>query len=254
MDIFNTLFYKPIYNALIFLYENIGTDLGISIIVLTVLIKVALLGLSKKQISSQKEMQEIQPKIKELQKKYKKDKERLAKETMALYKEHKINPVAGCLPLIVQMVIFITLYRVIINLAGRDEFRVIKEDLYSFVPYVEKIHDVFLPGIINMNLASPSYFLAIVTAIAQYYQIRMMQERRAANKSETQEVEKKVKKDGDKPDMADFATIMQKQMLVIIPVMTLVIGFTFPAGLTLYWLTSTLFMIGQQYVIMKGTK
>ena len=108
-----------------------------------------------------------------------------------------------------------------------------------------------------MDLAVPHYILAFLTAGAQYYQIKMMQARNEAKKTDEQrkeEAEKKAKKNpNDPPDMSDIGTMMQKQMLIIIPVMTLVIGFTFPAGLTLYWFTSTIFMIGQQYLVMRET-
>lgn len=246
MNIFSTFVYDPLYNGLIALYALFG-NLGLAIIALTIIIKLALLGLSKQQISSQKEMQEIQPEIKKLQKKYKDDKEKLAKETMTLYKEHGINPLAGCLPLIIQMIVFITLYRVLINLLQNDESVVNSEILYSITPEILKVQPFF--ATLNLaeaaSLVSISLLLPLATAAAQYYQIKMMQAKNAAATEP-----KEPSKDGQ----PDFATIMQKQMLVIIPLMTLIIGFTFPLGLTLYWFVSTLFMIGQQWVIMKTSQ
>ncbi len=246
MDILIALFYQPLYNALIFLYGLLWNDLGLAIIILTILIKLVLLPMSRKQISSQKEMQEIQPKIKELQEKHKGDREKIARQTMALYKEHGINPAAGCLPLIVTLIFFFTLFTVIRNLAQRDEFMTDQSILYPFVPYIEKINEVS-GGFLQLGVANP--ILAVLTAVASYYQIRMMQAKMDEKKTQAKEVKKK---DGD--DMPDFATVMQKQMLYIIPIMTLVIGFTFPAGLTLYWLTSTLFTIGQQWSVMQSGK
>ncbi|XLQ20637.1 MAG: YidC/Oxa1 family membrane protein insertase [Candidatus Moraniibacteriota bacterium] len=243
MEILFILIYQPIYNILIGLYDIFG-DFGIAIIVMTIAIKLLLVPLSKKQIESQKEMQELQPKIKELQKKYKDDKEQLSKKTMALYKEHKINPAAGCLPLIIQMIIFITMYRVIINLAENDALTIHAENLYSFIPVPEVINGMFL-GI--MNLAEPSILLAVITAAAQFYQLKMMQAKTAANEDKKAEVAKK-------DDAPDFATIMQKQMLFIVPIMTLFIGIKFPSGLALYWLTSTVFMIAQQWYIIYKEK
>ncbi len=244
MEILFTLIYQPIYNILIGLY-NIFGDFGIAIIVMTLLIKAALIPLSRKQIESQKEMAELQPKIKELQKKYKGDKEQLSKKTMALYKEHKVNPAAGCLPLIIQMIIFITMYRVINNLAEGGTLTIHADQLYSFVSEPETINGFFL-GI--MNLAEPSIILAVVTAAAQFYQLKMMQ---IKNAKKTDLVKKDDKKDSSEPD---FASIMQKQMLFIVPIMTLFIGMKFPSGLALYWLTSTLFMIAQQWYIMHKEK
>ena len=250
-EFFGIVVYEPMYNALIFLYSVLWSDLGIAIVALTIIIKVSLLGMSKKQISSQKEMQEIQPLIKKIQAKYKNNKEELAKKTMELYKEHKINPAAGCLPLIIQMVVFITLYRVFLNLLQNDGARVRENLLYSIVPHVNHVNDTAFGF---LNLTNPSPVLAVVTAVAQYFQIKMMQN----TKKDTTEENKKAKtikelsKKGQTPSVEDFSTIMSKQMRIFIPIMTLVVGFSFPAGLTLYWFVSTVFMIIQQWFIMKN--
>ncbi len=239
MEFFNAIIYQPIYNLLIFLYSILGNDLGLAIIALTVIIKLLFIPLSKKQITSQKELQKVQPKIKELQVKYKNDKETQSKEMMKLYKEHKINPAAGCLPLIIQMVVFITMYRIIRNLTQVDDFQVHLESLYSFVSHSENVGRMFL-GFLDLS-KTKNYFLAIVTAAFQYYQIKMMQQKNEKTKTVAEP-----KKDGS-PDMA---AMMSKQMLIVIPMMTLFMGIQFPAGLALYWLTSTLFTIAQQWVVM----
>lgn len=243
MEILFTLIYQPIYNILVGLYNVVG-DFGVATIIMTIVIKSLLIPLSRKQIESQKEMQELQPKIKELQKKYKKDKEQLSKKTIALYKKHKVNPAAGCLPLIIQMIIFITMYRVIINISDGDILSVHADQLYSFISAPEMINGLFL-GI--MQLSEPNVILATLTAGAQFYQLKMMQTKNAKQDDK----KKKEKKDNDEPD---FASIMQKQMLYIIPVMTLFIGLKFPSGLALYWLASTVFMIVQQWLIMHKEK
>ncbi len=247
-EFFGTMVYDPIYNILILLYDFLWSDLGIAIIVLTVLIKTAMLSMSKKQISSQKEMQEIQPLIKKIQTKYKNNKEELAKKTMELYKEHKINPAAGCLPLVVQMVVFITLYRVLINLLRTDGSKVNQDILYSFTPNIHRVNDLAFGFV---NLTSPNHVLAVITAIAQYYQIKMMQSNNATNKDKKVKTVKELSKSEEVPSMQDFSAIISKQMVIFIPIMTLVVGFTFPAGLTLYWFVSTVFMITQQWFIMK---
>ena len=242
MEILFTLIYQPIYNILVGLYNIVG-DFGIATIIMTIAFKSLLIPLSRKQIESQKEMQELQPKIKKLQKKYKDDKEQLSKKTMALYKEHKVNPAAGCLPLIIQMVVFLTMYRVIINISKGDVLAVQADKLYSFIPAPESINGLFL-GI--MQLSEPNIILAGITAIAQFYQLKMMQTKNAKEK-ESKEKEKGTKE-------PDFASIMQKQMLYIVPIMTLFIGLKFPSGLAIYWLTSTVFMIAQQWLIMHKEK
>ncbi len=190
-------------------------------------------------------MQELQPQLKAIQQKHKGNREKIGREQMALYKEHGVNPAAGCLPIIVSLIVFITLYRVILELAKIQNFEVSTDDLYGFIPHTEKIADTAFGF---LSLAEPSYVLAVATAVLVYYQIKMMQSKNDIEKEEKTEKESKKNKDGD--EQPDFATIMQKQMLVIIPVMTLGIGVYFPAGLTLYVFTTTLFTIGQQWFVM----
>ena len=235
--------YQPVYNALVLLYNLLG-DFGIALIALTLITKFLLIPLSRKQIQSQKEMQEIQPKLKALQKKYKDDKEKLSRETLALYKEHKINPAAGCLPLIVQMTLLITLYRVIINSSFDHKISFDPAQLYSFVAFPAQVDHLFLN---IMNLAEPSIVIAVITAIAQYYQMKMVQP-----PASTEAEKEKTAKKSDAAEMPDFAQMIQKQMLFIVPIMTLVIGLQFPSGLLLYWLTSTVFMIVQQWWVMRN--
>lgn len=228
-QLFHSIIYQPIYNALIFLYNVVpGHDLGVAIILLTVIIRVILYPLAKKQIESQKKMQEIQPEIKKVQEKYKGNKEKQGKELMNLYKEKKVNPASGCLPLVVQIIFIIALYRALVAGINFSECK----DLYSFVACPARIGTSFL-GI--LDLAKPSIILAAITAAAQFVQTKMMMGTMKAAPSEGK---------------ADFAQAMNKQMLYLGPLLTLFIGARFPAGLPLYWLVMTLFMIAQQYRVM----
>ena len=239
MGIFNVIIYQPIYNLLIFLYSILWNDLGLAIIALTIVIKLLFIPLSKKQIESQKELQKIQPKIKELQKKYKNDKETQSRKMMELYKEHKINPAAGCLPLVAQMVVFVSMYRIIGGLTKNDNFQVNLDNLYSFINHSDHVEKIFM-GFLDLSIASIP--LAIITAGLQYYQIKMMQQ-----KNEKKQSEENTGKDAGTPDMA---AMMSKQMAIIIPMVILFSGFSLPSGLVLYWLTSTAFAIVQQWMIM----
>ena len=246
--IFNEIIYRPIYNLLIFIYNILPiADFGIAIIVVTVLIKFLLVPVSKKQIESQKKMNELQPKIKELQQKHKDDKQKQSQALMQLYKDTKTNPLSGCLPMIVQLVFLIAIYRVLFNISNAG-LMVDSAGLYSFIHNPEKINSMFL-GIINLSSVInvshivtaniPQIILVILAALAQYVQTKMMMQKQTtatANKSDN-----------------DFAQIMSKQMLFLGPLLTLFIGIKFPAGLALYWLVSTLFMIIQQYYIEKET-
>jgi YidC/Oxa1 family membrane protein insertase len=241
--IFHELIYQPIYNVLIFLYDIIpGGDFGIAIIAVTILLKAALIPLSKKQIKSQKRMQEIQPELKKIQVKYKNDKERQTKEVMNFYKENKVNPLSGCFPIIVQLIFLIAIYRVIINIS--DAGLVVDEkDLYSFVANPGEINKLFI-GIVD--LLKPSIPIAILAAGAQFWQTKLMMAKNKKNNELT-----KIEKDKDKSDEPDFSEIMNKQMMILGPALTLFIGIKFAAALSVYWLFSTLFSVAQQLYIFK---
>ena len=247
--IFHEAIYQPLYNILIFLYEVIpGEDFGIAIVAVTLLIKTALIPLSKKQIQSQKKMQDIQPELKEIQKKYKDDKEKQTKEIMKFYKDNKVNPFSGCLPLIVQIVFLIAIYRVIINISDAG-LVVIGDDLYSFISNPGEINSTSL-GIID--LLKPSIPIAILAAAAQFWQTKLLINK-SNKKKETMDQEKKDEKK-DVPEEPDFAQIMNKQMLFLGPLLTLFIGIKFAAGLSIYWLVSTLFAVFQQLYIFKKSE
>lgn len=236
LALFHAIVYQPLYNTLIFLYNIVpGKDFGISIILLTILIRIILVPLYKKQIESQKKMQELQPKIKALQEKTKNDKEQQTKQLMELYKEHKTNPFSGCLPLIVQMIFLIAIYQVLFKLSGNN-LEVDASQLYSFVANPGKINQFFISLI---DLTKPSIVLAVLAAIAQYFQTKMLMK----NQLQPQ----KNAEDGK----LDIAQMMSKQMVYLGPLMTLFIGIKFPAGLSLYWLAGTMFMLVQQIMIEK---
>lgn len=234
--IFHELIYQPLYNLLIFSYNIAWQDFGVAIIITTIFLKVVLIPLSKKQIQSQKKLQELQPKIKELQAKHKDNKEAQTKALMEFYKKNKTNPFSGCAPLIIQLIFLIAIYRILLNISGAG-LEVEAKDLYSFVSNPEKINHLFL-GIIDM--AKPSPVLAVLAAASQYWQTKMIMK--------DKDKESKKPKSDDKPD---FAQIMTKQMLYLGPLLTLFIGIKFAAGLALYWLVSTLFMVFQQLYIFK---
>ncbi len=243
--IFHSLVYQPFYNILIFLYNIIpGGDFGIAIIAATIFIKVALLPLSKKQIESQKKMQEVQPEIKKIQQKYKDDKEKQTKAIMKFYKENDANPFSGCLPLIIQLIFLIAVYRVIITISNAG-LVVDSNDLYSFIKNPGEINKLFL-GIVD--LSKQNIYLAFLAAGAQFWQTKMMILKNKKTKPKQQK--KKDNKDNN-PAKPDFSEIMNKQMLFLGPGLTLFIGIKFAAGLILYWLVSTLFSALQQLYILK---
>lgn len=233
IDAFNLILYKPLFNALILLYEYLpGHDFGIAVIALTVLIRLILYPVMIRSIKSQKQLQEVQPKIQEIQNKYKQDKEKQARATMELYQKEKINPFGGCFPLLIQLPILIALYRVFWHGFQAEQM----VNLYQFVSHPGIIDPNFL-GI--MNLSEGNVVLAFFAGITQYFQTKTLTSRTPKTKQK------------DKGQMAQFSRMMQKQMLYFFPAFTVLILLRLPAAIGLYWVVTALFSIFQQYLIYK---
>ena len=230
ITIFNESLTRPVFNLLVWIYNIIpGQDFGIAIIAVTVLLRVALYPLSNKALKSQRALQELQPKIKEIQKKFK-NREEQAKAMMEFYKEHKVNPFSGCLPLLIQLPLLIALYRVFLTGLNPDSL----ESLYSFVQSPGVLNPMFV-GLVN--LAQPSHTLAILAGVSQFLQAKTafakMPSMGAAGKG------------------ADFSKSMQQSMIYMMPLFMVFIAWNLPAGLALYWVVTMLFSLGQQLVVNK---
>jgi len=231
INAFNVVLYQPLFNALVFLYTYLpGSDFGLAIIVLTILTKLVVYPLNSQTIKSQKALTEIQPEVKEIQEKYKGDKEKQAQEMMSLYKERKVSPLSGCLPVLIQFPIIIALYRVFWG--GLDPERL--SLLYSFIPNPGAINSMFLGF---LDLANPSAYLAVIVGIFQFIQLKMISAKR----------KKSLKK------KKDFTEQFQKQTQYFMPLFIVVILWNLPSALALYFLTTTVFTIVQQYIITKKT-
>lgn len=229
------IFYQPILNLLIILYNFFSwKDFGIAIILLTIVIKLILWPLSHKAIKSQKEMQDLQPKLASLKKKFGDKKEELAKATMELYKENKVNPFSSCLTILIQLPFLFAVYRVVRDGLSKDLNLV-----YSFIHRPEIINLTFL-GIIDLN--KPNIYLAVLAGLAQFVQTKMMLSDQKPNKVDEAEAASK----GE-----NMTQIMNKQMTYMFPVVTIIIGISLPGGLTLYWLMFTLLTILQQLFVLR---
>lgn len=228
LQIYNTIFYQPLFNLLVFLYNTIpGSDLGIAIILLTVFVKLVLAPFSLQSIRSQRALQAIQPKLKQLQRDHAKDKEKLARETMKLYKEEKVNPFSSCLPLLIQLPFLIAVYHVFRSGILLQNFDL----LYPFIQRPETIHTLSF-GI--LDLTQKSAVIAVLAGLSQWWQASMLIRTKPA-----------VQGDASK-DEAMMAT-MNKQMMYVMPAVTVFIGIGLPSGLTLYWLVVTLLTVLQQW-------
>lgn len=241
-EIFNLIYY-PLFNLMIFFYNIVpGNDIGIAIILLTLFVRFVLYPMNTKSIKSQKKLQEIQPLMKEIQAKYKDNKEKQAKKLMELYQKHKINPLSGCLPILIQLPILIALYRVFLN-GFKDESLAI---VYPFIANPGHIDPMFI-GLVN--LSETNFLLALMAGILQFFQTKMLMGNKDKDKDKKVEEENKEKSAEEKTQ--DFAQSMTKQMMYILPIMTFVFAMSFPSGLALYWVVTTLFAIIQQFLIMK---
>lgn len=226
VNIFDIVLYRPLFNALVFLYDYLpGRDFGVAIIVLTLVIRFLLYPTSIKAVKSQKAVQQLQPKIQEIQKKYKDDKEKQSKEVLELYKKEKINPFSGLFLALIQLPILIALYSVFWKGLEPEEL----SRLYEFVASPGQINALFL-GVID--LSKPNLIFAILAGITQFFQTKMLSPQ-------------------NKATGGGFSQVMQKQMLYFFPVLTVMILLSLPSALGLYWTVSGLFSIVQQYFILR---
>lgn len=224
--------YQPLFNILIFLVWLMPNhSLGLAIIAITAIMRLIFLPSSLKQGASQEKLRILQPKIKELQTKHKDDKTAQSKAMIALYKEAGTSPWGACLPLIAQLLVLVLLYRVFQIGLTTDRFDL----LYSFMPRPDSINTFFL----GINLSKPDlWILPIVAGALQFVQSRLAMPP-AANK----------KAAAENPMMAATS-----QMMYIFPLVTVFIARGLPAALAIYWITTSFFMIIQQYYINKVIK
>ncbi len=229
IEIYNTIIYEPILNLLVWLYNIIpGNDIGVVIIIVTLIIRAILAPFMHKSLKSQRYMSALQPKITELREKHKEDQQEQAKAMMALYKEHNVSPFSSCLPLLIQLPILIALYQVFSKALKGN-----LEGLYSFVAN---------PGVLNpklfglVDLAHPNILFAILAGAVQFVQSWMISKWQPSNSTDA------------------TAKALNIQMLYILPIISVVIAWNLPAGLPLYWIVTTLFAIGQQWYVNKTHK
>lgn len=229
MNLFDILLYQPLFNILIVIYEYFpGHDFGIAIVALTVLIRIVLYPLVARSIRVQKIVNEIQPQLKDIKDKCKGDKEKEVALTMQLYRDHNIGLFSGIGPILVQLPVILALYWVFQSGFQQDSL----QKLYGFIPRPEAVNPFFL-GVVN--LSAPNLALAVVAGILQFVQTKMVMPPRVKAKDQT----------------SQFANMLQQQSLYIFPVVTVFILFQLPAAVGLYWVTTSLFQIAQQFLVFK---
>ncbi len=229
-NLFHEVLYRPLFNALIFLYQNISFhDFGLAIILLTIIIRFILFPLFYKGAKDQAIVQRLGPRIKEIQKNHKHDKEKQTKALLDLYREHKVSPFSSFFLLLIQLPILIALYRVFLGGFSVETLN----NLYSFIPPPQDLNYSFL-GLID--LSSKNLFIIGAAAVVQYIQGKLS-----------------IAKNNKSSGVPTAAEMMSRQMIYVGPILTIVFLYflNLPSAVALYWLTTSAFSVIQQIAINK---
>jgi YidC/Oxa1 family membrane protein insertase len=223
--LYQLIFFQPLLNALIFLYETIAfKDLGLAIILLTLLIRILLFPVFQKSAEHQAAIQQLQPKIKKIQEEHKSNKEAQSQAMVSLFKEHKVNPFSGFFFLLIQLPIIIALYHIFTQIIQPD----VLNNLYAITPRPDRIIPDFL-GL--LNLGESNIVMVSLAAITQFFQ--------AKQTLPPVTVDQKLSP----------AEQMTRRMIYLGPLLTLFIFSSLPAAVSLYWTASSVFSILQQLII-----
>lgn len=218
MSIIYDLFGKLLY----FIY-GIVNNYGIAIIVFSIIAKLILLPINIKQTKSMQEMNKVQPEVQKLQKKYGSNKEKLNEETMKLYQEHKVNPMGGCLPLLIQMPIIIGLFQVLQKPAkyvfGSDAAYAAIEKSFLWLP--------------SLGEPDPIHILPLLAALTTFLYMSNMPAQSGGGNAQAQQ--------------------MNKSMKLMSPLMIGFFAWTFPSGVALYWVIQNIFTYVQQFFMTRST-
>ena len=241
----------PIWNAFVLFLEQIlltfyhwGTSIGLpgsgglAIILFTIVARLIILPLTVKSIQSTRKMQELQPLMKELQRKHGKDPQKLQEETMKLYREYKVNPAGGCLPMFLQLPIFLGVYQAVISLtrvspaehAASAMIRALGDNGFNIASLPQTLGQPQLAGgflwLPDLGKVDPFYILPVLSVVFQLL-VQLMAT----------------------PRIQDPQQKAMTQSMLVLPIVFGYIGFTFPSGAVLYWVVGSILSMIQQYVI-----
>lgn len=226
--VYNEFLYRPLFNGLIFIYGFLpGHDLGITIVIFTLLLRIILTPLIWKSQIAQKSMASLQPEIKRIQESFRENKEAQGKMLMELYAKNKVNPLSGCLMLLVQIPVLLAIFHIFQNGFEVKELK----NLYSFISN---------PGVINsislgfLDLSKGNIWLGIPAAVLQYFQTKISMPQASGM-----------------GQGGDFSKMLRLQSLYFFPAIILVWSYTLPSALTLYWTVFSLFGILQEIIFKK---
>jgi len=247
---FTTIFVQPLANGLILFYRLLGNNLGLAIIVFSVFLRFVLNPLTKPYLESMKKMKKIVPQLEKIKAKFKDDKVKLAQAQAELYRQNKINPGAGCLPYLLQIVIFIAFFNVFTRTIYSSENLTQKFNDLLYPPLKFSQEEVVNTKFLYLDVTEPDVFklnsvpfpipgpVVILAALVQFWSSKLMM-------SSTEVYKRKAKKTKEVSD--DLQASIQQSMLYTFPLMTLFFGMKFPSGLALYWVVFSLIQFYQQY-------
>lgn len=231
----DSFLYDFFYNVLIGLTNLFpSASIGVAVIALTIIVKLILVPLTYRSIKNQIIQKKLQPKLNEIKKNVTDTKEQ-SEQIMALYREHKTNPFAGCLLVIIQIPIIFALYAVFLQ-----GLEITPDKLYGFIRIPTELHTMFL----GLDLTDKSIILAVLAGLSQFIQMQLSPALRATKQDKNKPQE-------ELPAQQQFMESMQKSMKYSMPVMIGIFGYLVPAAVALYWVVSNIFTIIQELVIRK---
>lgn len=229
------LFYKPLYNTLVFLVDSFpGHSLFFAVIILTIIVRLIISPLSYKSIKTQLQTKALQPKLRKIKEDYP-DKQEQGKKTLELYREYGVNPFSGFLLLLIQFPIIIALYLVFRNGGVAIDPNI----LYSFISFPEEVSLVSF----GFDLTQKSYFLAFLTGFSQYIYLSISSAFRKSHEDFSQQTEQE-----------RMMNMVGNSMKYSMPIMITIFAYITGGAVALYWATSNIFMIVQELYIQKKLK
>lgn len=247
---FNTVLIGPLTNGLIIFYKVLFSNMGVAIIAFSVFLRFVLSPLTKPYMESMKKMKDYGPQLAKLKDKYKNNKEGLMKAQADFYKQKGINPGAGCLPYLLQIVILIALFNVFTNVLTNHADLTQKINGLLYEPFKFQVGETLNTKFLYLDITKPDTFkiagipvglpgpILILAAFVQMLSAKMT----APYVEIEKKVARKTKQEGD-----DMAVAMQSSAIYTFPLITIVAGVNFASGLALYWLVFSLYQIIQQY-------
>jgi YidC/Oxa1 family membrane protein insertase len=233
------IFFDPFLNALLLLYKIIFSNLGLAIIALTIVVRIAILPFNLKSLISQRRIQHLKPHLDALKVKHAEDKTALAQAQMGLYKEHGVNPVGGFGWLLLQAPFLFGMFTVLKFVVGLPNVQELNKHLYTSWLYLQHLSDLHLIfGWVNLGKPDPLYILPVLAGLTQFGLSWLSLPKHVSNPKPAAE-----------QTFEDTLASTSRQMLYLLPVMTVIFTLRFPSGLALYWTVGNLFSIIQQFYV-----